>query len=183
MEQRYRLPLNLQLFAEGDPEPTPNPEPEKTFTQADLDRIVTERLARERKKFEDEKTAAQEEAERKQREQNEEYKTLYESAQTELDRVRNDAKTAELGALKTRLILAAGYGADQLDRVSKYVTGEDEDAIKASIDEVKADMPPKAIGVDPNPNNGGKPNPKPGDLTDVGKAQYDRLKALGKFRR
>ncbi|WP_433943616.1 capsid assembly scaffolding protein Gp46 family protein [Paenibacillus sp. SN-8-1] len=183
MEQRFRLPLNLQLFAEGDPDPTPNPEPDKTFTQADLDRIVTERLARERKKFEDEKTAAQAEAERKQREQNEEYKTLYESAQTELDRVRNEAKTAELNAIKTRLILAAGYGADQLDRVSKYVTGEDEDAIKASIDEVKADMPPKVSGVDPNPNNGPRQQPKPGGLTDAGKAQYERLKALGKFRR
>ncbi|CAM2951915.1 scaffolding protein [Paenibacillus sediminis] len=51
----YRYALNLQTFAEGDPEPIPEPpaEPEdKTFTQAELDQIVADRLARERKKTE-----------------------------------------------------------------------------------------------------------------------------------
>ncbi|MNV17754.1 hypothetical protein D3C71_1085510 [compost metagenome] len=57
---RYRYPLNLQLFAEDptpDPEPTPTPEPtpepEKTFTQAELDRIIADRLARANKGRED----------------------------------------------------------------------------------------------------------------------------------
>lgn len=61
---RYRYPLNLQLFAEGepatepttppaDPNPPANPEPEKTFNQAEVDRIVAERLARDRKGRED----------------------------------------------------------------------------------------------------------------------------------
>lgn len=56
---RFRYPLNLQMFAE-DPEPqpepvdpTPDPEPAKTFSQADLDRIVTDRLARANKGRED----------------------------------------------------------------------------------------------------------------------------------
>lgn len=51
--KRSRYPLNLQLFAEGDldPDPTP-PAPDKTFTQAELDLIVADRLARERKKAE-----------------------------------------------------------------------------------------------------------------------------------
>ncbi|WP_449600305.1 phage scaffolding protein [Paenibacillus sp. Marseille-Q9583] len=55
--KRSRYPLNLQLFAEGgpdpDPKPTPDPAPDKTFTQADLDRVVAERLARDRKGRED----------------------------------------------------------------------------------------------------------------------------------
>lgn len=52
--KRSRYPMNLQLFAEGDPEPNPEPPaPEKTFTQADLDRIVADRLARDRKGRED----------------------------------------------------------------------------------------------------------------------------------
>ncbi|MEK3988001.1 scaffolding protein [Paenibacillus sp. FSL K6-3166] len=55
--KRSRYPMNLQLFAEGDPDPdpnpTPDPTPDKTFTQADLDRIVAERLARDRKGRED----------------------------------------------------------------------------------------------------------------------------------
>ncbi|OMD21699.1 phage scaffolding protein [Paenibacillus odorifer] len=45
--KRSRYPLNLQLFAEEDTEP------DKTFTQADLDRIVADRLARDRKGRED----------------------------------------------------------------------------------------------------------------------------------
>ncbi|MEC0370039.1 hypothetical protein [Paenibacillus chibensis] len=187
--KRFRLPLNLQLFAEGDPaDPDPqDPAPKKVeFTaeqQAAVDALIKDRLARERKKFDDEKNAAQAEAERKEREKNEEYKALYESAQAELDRARTEAKTAALAATKTQLLVEAGYSAEQLARVSKYVIGEDEDAIKASIAEVIADMPPKANGVDPNPGNGRKPDPKPGDLTDEGKALFERLKAAGKIRR
>ena len=183
--RRDRLPLDLQLFAEEVAETAAQEpkEPEKTFTQADIDRILTERLARERKKFDDEKAAAQAEAERKEREKNEEYKALYESAQAELDRARADAKAAELTAVKTRLLVEAGYTAEQLARVSKYVVGEDEDAIKASVAEVIADMPPKASGVDPNPGNGRRQEPKPGDLTDEGRALYERLKQSGKLRR
>lgn len=191
MNTKYKLPLNLQLFGE-DPEPNPqdpppaDPPKKAEFTpeqQAVIDALLKDRLARQQKKFEDEKAAAQAEAERKEREKNEEYKALYESAQAELDRTRAEAKAAELSATKTRLLVEAGYAADQLARVGKYVTGEDEDAIKASIAEVIADMPPKASGVDPNPGNGRKPDPKPGDLTDVGKSQYERLKATGKLRR
>ena len=58
--KRFTRTLNLQLFAEGGPEPTPQgtpeeptPELEKTFTQTELDDIVTKRLERERKKFGD----------------------------------------------------------------------------------------------------------------------------------
>lgn len=192
--QRFRLPLDLQLFGEGgddgadkggegDGEQKPVKVEFTAEQQAHIDALVKDRLARERKKFDDEKSAAQAEAERKEREKNEEYKALYESAQAELERTRTEAKTAELAATKTRLLVEAGYSADQLTRVSKYVVGDDEDAIKASIAEVIADMPPKTSGVDPNPGNGRKQDPKPGDLTDEGKALFERLKAAGKVRR
>ncbi|MFD2702780.1 scaffolding protein [Paenibacillus shunpengii] len=58
MKNDVRFPLNLQLFAE-DPEPTPpqdppaDPQPPKTFTQDEVDRLITDRLSRERKKFGD----------------------------------------------------------------------------------------------------------------------------------
>ncbi|WP_052304529.1 hypothetical protein [Paenibacillus larvae] len=57
MEKMYRLPLNLQLFAEGeggegDGEQAKEVETSKTFTQEELDKIVADRLARERKKAE-----------------------------------------------------------------------------------------------------------------------------------
>ena len=51
------LRLNLQHFAEGDEpeaptEPTTTAEPAKTFTQEELDKVVADRLAREKKKLE-----------------------------------------------------------------------------------------------------------------------------------
>lgn len=45
----YKLPMNLQLFAEDDGTETPEV---KTFTQEDVDRIVGERLNREKGKYE-----------------------------------------------------------------------------------------------------------------------------------
>ncbi|UMR33959.1 scaffolding protein [Paenibacillus polymyxa] len=52
-----KYPLNLQLFAEGDPDPTPappiDPVPPKTFTQDELDQVIADRIARERKKYAD----------------------------------------------------------------------------------------------------------------------------------
>ncbi|MGG4217583.1 scaffolding protein [Paenibacillus jamilae] len=52
-----KYPLNLQLFAEGDPDPTPDPPidptPSKTFTQEELDQVIADRIARERKKYAD----------------------------------------------------------------------------------------------------------------------------------
>ncbi|OMD07817.1 phage scaffolding protein [Paenibacillus odorifer] len=48
--KRSRYTLNLQHFAEGEPDP--DPAPDKTFTQVELDLIVADRLARERKKAE-----------------------------------------------------------------------------------------------------------------------------------
>ncbi|WP_054955038.1 hypothetical protein [Paenibacillus dakarensis] len=186
MKQRFRLPLNLQLFGEGDPadtdtQDTPPKKVELTpEQQAAVDALIKDRLSRQKKKFDDEKTAAQAEAERKEREKNEEYKALYESAQAELDRARSEAKTAALNATKTQLLVEAGYSAEQLARVSKYVVGEDEEAIKASIDEVIADMPPKSGGIDPNLNNGGRPPVKTYDPKAAVKERLDRLKQSGK---
>jgi hypothetical protein len=63
MEQPKLLPLNLQFFAEeGTPaepstpveaEKPPVAEAAKTFTQEELDKIVADRIAREKKKFAD----------------------------------------------------------------------------------------------------------------------------------
>jgi hypothetical protein len=190
MKQRFRLPLDLQLFAEegggeGGQEGAEQKPAKVELTpeqQAAVDALIKDRLARQQKKFDDEKAAAQAEAERKEREKNEEYKTLYESAQAELERARTEATAAALNATKTQLLVEAGYSAEQLARVSKYVIGDDEDAIKASIAEVTADMPPKASGVDPNLNNGHRQTPKPQDPMAQAKERIERLKQSGKLR-
>lgn len=51
------FPFDLQYFAEDptdpptDPAPQPESDPPKTFTQEELDKVVADRLARERKKY------------------------------------------------------------------------------------------------------------------------------------
>jgi len=189
IKRTIRYPLNLQLFAEGDPDPLIDPQmvppvkPEFTAEQqAEMNRVIAERLARQQAKFDAERTAADTEAQRIQREQNEEYKVLYETAQTELIRVQGEAKTAQIDALKTQLLAKAGYSAEQIARVGKFVSGDDEETLQASIDEVKADIPPKASGVDPNPGNGRKNEPLSTDPTVIAKTRIDRLKASGKLR-
>lgn len=98
----YRYPLNLQLFAEGDPEPNPEPtppapEPEKTFSQAELDEIVAKRLARDRKGREDyddikTKLAALEQAEEERKKAE---MTEAERLAAELEEARKQAQAAE----------------------------------------------------------------------------------------
>ncbi|WP_418041118.1 scaffolding protein [Paenibacillus xylanilyticus] len=55
-----KYPMNLQLFADEDPNPEVTPQeppadsqPTKTFTQEDVDRMIADRLGRERKKYGD----------------------------------------------------------------------------------------------------------------------------------
>lgn len=58
--EKFRFPINLQYFSEPEPDqtdppaepPAADPEPPKTFTQEELDKIVADRIARERKKLE-----------------------------------------------------------------------------------------------------------------------------------
>lgn len=183
------LPLNLQFFAEpGEPtDPPADPpnggEPEKRFTQADIDRIVKERIERERKKAEEAIAKEREEAEKKKLEEANEYKTLYEKEKAEKEAIRKEAEQTRLESLKTNLLVNAGYTGEQLERVRKYIVGADEESLKASLEEVKADIPPKSTGVDPSVNNSEKHTPPAKDLAEHGVSTYERLKALGKIRR
>jgi hypothetical protein len=186
--RKLRYPLNLQLFAEGDPDPTIDPpvvtitKPEFTAEQqAEMNRVIAERLSRQQVKFDAEKAATDTEAQRIQLEQKEEYKVLYEKAQAELVRVQGDVKVAQVDALKTQLLVKAGYAADQIARVGKFVSGDDEETLQASIDEIKADIPPKVSGVDPNPGNGKKNEVILQGPEAKVKARFDRLKAQGKI--
>lgn len=190
-QRKFILPLNLQLFADeppANPEPTPaepndGGEPEKRFTQADIDRIVKERIDRERKKADEAIAKEREEAERKKLEEANEFKSLYEKAQADLEAVRKEAEQTKLESLKTNLLANAGYTGEQLERVRKYIVGANEDEIKTSLEELKQDIPPKSGGVDPSVNNPQRQQPQAKDPTEEGRSTYERLKALGKIRR
>lgn len=57
-KSKYKLPLNLQTFADPEPneppaDPTPEPPATVTMTQEELDGMIAKRLARETKKYAD----------------------------------------------------------------------------------------------------------------------------------
>lgn len=115
---------------EGEPAPTGTTEAkEPTFTQADIDRIITERLERERKKSEEKTKRATEEAQAKALEEQQKFQELAQQRGT---------KVAELEALSTELstkleatdATAKRYQkalntilAEQLKRVPDHLTG------------------------------------------------------------
>lgn len=200
MEKHKQAPkllrLDLQNFAEeieevpeggsnteGTPaegEETPNqaketPTDDKVFTQAQVDAIISDRLARERKKSEDAQAGAKAEAERQRLEEAEQYKELAESYKADLEALRGDA----LKAKKESALIKAGYTGEQVTRYLRYLDGETDEDIAASIETLKADIPPKKkTYVDPSVNNGESGKPSHPDASDYGRELFDR--AFGK---
>src|SRR5690625_5392831 len=102
-------------------EPENNTE-EKTFTQAELDQIIADRLAREKKKRDDAVKAAEAEAERKRLEEQNDYKTLYEQAKEEAEQAVQKAR----GSKKSALLTQAGYSEEQAQLLVKLVERSEE---------------------------------------------------------
>ena len=181
------LPLNLQFFADEEPptdtnEPTaaePENKPETTFTQAEVDEIIAKRLAREKEKAKAAAEAARQEAEQKQLEEQEQYKELYEQKQRELEQLKADALTAK----KDTMLAKAGYTDEQIEKYRKYLDGDTDETLSASLEELKADIPPKQVYVDPSASNGKRDKPETTDLKEAGKSLYQRLKESGSIRR
>lgn len=176
------LRLDLQTFAVPNPEPpTPEPEPTPTpaepqYTQADIDRIVGERLAREKAKADKAIAEAKAEAERKKLEEEAEFKTLYEQSQARIAEIEAQAKVSELATKKQALLIEAGYPADKLADVMPFITGDDDDEVTASVERFKAVAPPTPAYVDPATGGGARKQPEQKDGTELGKAMYERIK-------
>lgn len=97
------------------PAPDPAPEPDQTFTQADVDRIVRERVKREREKFAD----------------YDELKAKAEGATTAEERIANLEKEIEATkreAMRRRVQAAHGITDEDADL---FLTGTDEDTLTA----------------------------------------------------
>lgn len=181
------LKLNLQFFSEKDETKTDDDEDktetgeptdtdvdegdndegsggeEPKFTQADLDRIVKDRLAREKRK-------ADEEAEKRRKEEEGEYKELYETAQKEL------AEFKRKNTVET-LMLKAGYTEEQVGRYAKFIDGDEESDIKASLDVLIEDIPPTtAERREPGAGPRSKQEPTPKDGVEYGKELLSRIK-------
>jgi hypothetical protein len=145
-------------------DPTPNPTPAdpatpeppkapegKTFTQADLDRIVEDRLARERAKFAD----------------YDDLKAKAGQSQTLEERVaaiEKEAKESEARALRAEVANAKGLTPGQ----AKRLVGSTKDELEADADALLADIGAQRKQGNVAPKEGGNPNPSGagGDLRE-----------------
>jgi hypothetical protein len=131
--------------------------PPQTFSQADVDRIVADRLKREREKFKDYPELKAKAAEHDKA--LEAQKTAEQRAQEEADKANKRAQSLLAGSVRNQIkALAAEKFADPEDPpgfldVTRYASedGEiDTDAIRADLDDLLARKP-----------HLGKPDPKP----------------------
>jgi hypothetical protein len=128
-------------------EPGKQTEAVKTFTQTELDAIVTERLQRAQRKAEEQTAKAKTEAERKAQEEQGEFKKLAESLKAELEQERQARKAAELAGLRRDVAARRNLPAGLVDRLR----GETEQEIDADAEALLAALPKPAA---PNINAG-----------------------------
>jgi hypothetical protein len=153
-------------------EPGKQTETVKTFTQTELDAIVTERLQRAQRKAEEQTAKAKTEAERKAAEEQGQYQKLAESLKAELEQERQERQKTERKVLVRKVADELKFPVDFLDRVR----GESEEEITADMRDFIAKLPKPAA---PNINAGdaSAASPKlPGGITDASlKEQAVRL--------
>lgn len=120
----------------------------------------------------------QEAAERAKLEEQNEYKKLYEQAQEQLAAARTDA----LNVKKDALLAKAGYTDEQIEKLRHAVTGDTDEAIAQSVEELKAVITPKPDYADPSPMNDVPSRPEPEDGVELGRSLFDKLKAKKKIK-
>lgn len=168
MDIEQETQVNEQITVE---EPETNTE-QKTFTQAELDKIIADRLAREQKKRDEAVQKEREEAERKRLEEQEQYKELADQYRQELEAIKADALTSK----KDALLAKAGYTDEQIAVLRNTVAGETDEELTKAIEELKAVITPKKSYIDPSPLGGGDGKPKPKDGEDIARDLYERIK-------
>ena len=155
---------------------------EITFTQEQVDEMIKERIARERKKFESEKK----ELERKHGETIEDYETRINNANLTAEEKYNkslaelqkqlDTSNTELATLKTNEMKKAILGKYKIpDSFSGSITGntqeEIEDSVKSFSENLSSYLKTQSGGT-PNSLNGGSEGEK--DKKDIGLEAFDK---------
>ncbi|MDA2638219.1 hypothetical protein ABEY48_20655 [Bacillus mycoides] len=183
----FRLHLgNLQHFSDpnpGDPQDPPNPSepptpPTPTHNDEDVQRMISDALARAKREADEKAEKERQEAERKKLEEQEKYKELYETLEKQLA----DEKVKALDAKKETLLVGAGYSAEQVVLLKGLLNGETDEELNQSLETVKVTLLPKGNGADPNPGNHQRQTPSPTDPAEKGKSAFQRLKEKGKIR-
>src|SRR5699024_6936818 len=202
MKTRKFIPINLQYFAEGDvdpneeevkkteeaekadevketetqKEPTDKKENVITLTQAELNKIITDRLARDRK-------AKEEEDAKKALKEQGEYKELYEQSQQTIAEMKAERAKAERDAEIIKCLKSLGLNAEQVQSHFKWVeksVGEEdsiEEVVKEYVSNSKVDT-----SVDPSGGFGAAQKPKPKDDENIGQELLARARAHTKVK-
>ena len=148
---------------------TPAQAHERTFTQADVDRIIAERLSKERTKAESMATKAREEAERKAAEEQGKYQELYEKAQQRIAETEAKLKASEIASIKREVAARLNMPAALATRLQ----GETQEDIEADAKELMAALPkPAAPNINSGSGNGAAP-------TQANVIDRETLMALG----
>jgi hypothetical protein len=131
-------------------EPGQQTEAARTFTQADVDRIVAERLERAERKAADKAEKARQDAEAQVLKEQGKFQELYQKAQADLERLAAEKRSLELAAL--RRDVAAKF---QLpDGLAKRLQGETTEELERDAQDLLAAIPKPAA---PDINAGNAP--------------------------
>jgi ribosomal protein L12E/L44/L45/RPP1/RPP2 len=147
-------PATTSAAVTGDATGTNSGATERTFTQADLDRIVTERLEREREKAKKEAAKAQADAEAKVLAEQGKYKELFEKQQADLQAAQAAARDKELQLLRRDAAAQANLPAALAERLK----GETLEDMLADAKSILAALPkPAAPNVNASSGDGAAP--------------------------
>lgn len=134
-------------MANTEPAPVIAETPEAKFTQADLDRILGERLAKEKQRTAEAAAKATAEAERKAAEEQGRFQELYQATLTELETERNTRRSLELSAMRRDVAQRLNLPGALADRL----IGETPEELEADGKRLLAALPKPAA---PNINAG-----------------------------
>jgi hypothetical protein len=110
---------------------------EKTFTQADLDRILGERLAKEKTRTADAAAKATAEAERRAAEEQGKFQELYQKTVAELEQERTAKRNLEAAALRREVAAKVNLPSALIDRLH----GETPEELEADAKQLMAALP------------------------------------------
>lgn len=105
-----------------------------------------------------------------------------EDMKKENERKLKEAMADALKAKKESLLIKAGYTDEQVKVLSATISGETDEELAKSIEDLKAVITPKPAYVDPSLMNGQRGNPGQKDDSDIGRNLFEKLKAKGKIR-
>ena len=129
-------------------EPGQQTEPARTFSQADVDRIVAERLERAERKAADKAEKARQDAEAQALKEQGKFQELYQKAQADLERLAAEKRALELAALRRDAAAKHQLPAVLVDRLR----GETAEELDADAQQLLAALP-KPAAPDINAGN------------------------------